>query len=84
MRCRLALLHAFARVVGIILRGAVDEILDKNGTLIVLDFKTRGFPTKEDTAEFYRDQIDIYNVANSVSNRKLACPFILSGWKKRR
>ncbi|MCL5430330.1 MAG: PD-(D/E)XK nuclease family protein [Candidatus Marsarchaeota archaeon] len=45
----------------ITLRGAVDEILEKNGTLIVLDFKTRGFPLKEDTAEHYRDQIDIYN-----------------------
>ncbi len=46
---------------GIVLRGAVDEVLDKNGTLIILDFKTRGFPVKDDTAEFYRDQIDIYN-----------------------
>lgn len=45
----------------IMLRGAVDEILDKDGTLIVLDFKTRGFPVKDDTAEFYQDQIDIYN-----------------------
>lgn len=46
---------------GIMLRGAVDEVLDKNGTLIVLDFKTRGFPLKEDTAERYRNQIDLYN-----------------------
>ena len=46
---------------GILLRGAVDEILEKNGTLIVIDFKTRGFPVKENTAEFYKDQIDIYN-----------------------
>jgi hypothetical protein len=46
---------------GIILRGAVDEMLEHNGTLIVLDFKTRGFPIKDDSAEYYRDQIDIYN-----------------------
>ena len=46
---------------GIVLRGAVDEILEKNGKLIVLDFKTRGFPLKEDTAHHYQDQINMYN-----------------------
>ena len=44
-----------------ILRGAVDEILEKDGKLIVLDFKTRGFPLKEDTHEHYQDQMNIYN-----------------------
>ncbi|MBI2107648.1 PD-(D/E)XK nuclease family protein, partial [Candidatus Woesearchaeota archaeon] len=29
--------------------------------LIVLDYKTRGFPLKEDTADHYQDQLDIYN-----------------------
>ena len=43
------------------LHGAVDELLVKDGKLIVLDFKTRGFPLKEDTAELYRNQLDIYN-----------------------
>lgn len=46
---------------GIVLRGAVDEILEKNGKLIVLDFKTRGFPLKEDTAHHYQDQMNMYN-----------------------
>jgi len=46
---------------GNVLRGAVDEILEKDGKLIVLDFKTRGFPCKEDTHEHYQDQMDIYN-----------------------
>ena len=46
---------------GNILHGAVDEILEKDGKLIVLDFKTRGFPCKEDTHEHYQDQMDIYN-----------------------
>jgi len=46
---------------GNILRGAVDNILQKWGKLIVLDFKTRGFPLKEDTHEHYQDQLDIYN-----------------------
>jgi len=46
---------------GNILRGAVDNILVKGKKLIVLDYKTRGFPLKEDTAEHYRLQMDIYN-----------------------
>ena len=47
---------------GNILRGAVDNILQKGSKLIVLDYKTRGFPLKEDTAEKYQDQLDIYNL----------------------
>lgn len=46
---------------GNIFRGAVDEILKKGKKLIVLDFKTRGFPIKKDTHEYYQDQLDIYN-----------------------
>ena len=46
---------------GILLRGAVDNILVKKGKLIVLDYKTRGFPLKEDTHKHYQAQMDIYN-----------------------
>ena len=46
---------------GNILKGAVDNILKKGNKLIVLDYKTRGYPLKEDTAEHYQDQLDIYN-----------------------
>lgn len=46
---------------GNILKGAVDNILQKGKRLIVLDFKTRGFPLKEDTHEHYQDQLDVYN-----------------------
>lgn len=46
---------------GNILKGAVDNILQKGKKLIVLDYKTRGFPLKEDTAGHYQDQLDIYN-----------------------
>src|SRR3989338_1383334 len=46
---------------GNILFGAVDNILQKGKKLIVLDYKTRGFPLKEDTAEHYHDQLNIYN-----------------------
>ncbi len=46
---------------GHVLKGAMDYVLKKGNKLIVLDFKTRGYPLKEDTAEFYQDQLDVYN-----------------------
>jgi hypothetical protein len=46
---------------GNVLRGAVDNILVKGKKLIVLDYKTRGFPLKEDTAAHYKNQLNIYN-----------------------
>ena len=47
--------------VGATLRGAIDEMLINGKKLIVLDFKTRGFPLKEDTHDYYQDQLDIYS-----------------------
>ncbi len=46
---------------GNILSGAIDNLLEKDNKLIVLDYKTRGFPLKDDTHEHYQDQLDIYN-----------------------
>jgi len=46
---------------GNILKGAVDNILVRKNKLIVLDYKTRGFPLKENTHETYQNQLDIYN-----------------------
>ena len=46
---------------GNIFRGAVDNLLQKDDKLIVLDYKTRGYPLKDDTASHYQDQLDIYN-----------------------
>ena len=46
---------------GNVLSGAVDNLLVKNDKLIVLDFKTRGFALKEETADFYQLQLDVYN-----------------------
>lgn len=46
---------------GNLFRGAIDNILVKGKKLIVLDYKTRGFALKEDTAAHYQDQLDIYN-----------------------
>ena len=55
---------------GNILFGAVDDILEKNGKLIVADYKTRGFPLKENTADLYQDQLDIYNFLLRKNNYK--------------
>lgn len=52
---------SFADKQGNILHGAVDNLLVKGKKLIVLDYKTRGFPLKDDTAEHYQNQLDIYN-----------------------
>lgn len=46
---------------GVLLRGAVDNILTNGKKLIVLDYKTRGFPLKEDTHTHYQTQMDLYN-----------------------
>ncbi len=46
---------------GTIIKGAVDDILVKGKKLIVLDFKTRGFPLKEDTSAHYLEQLSLYN-----------------------
>ena len=46
---------------GVLLRGAVDNILQKRDKLIVLDYKTRGYPLKENTHEYYVTQMDLYN-----------------------
>jgi len=47
---------------GNLFRGAIDNILVKGKKLIVLDYKTRGYPLKEDTSAHYQDQMDIYNL----------------------
>lgn len=44
---------------GNILFGAVDNILTSGKKLIVLDYKTRGFPLKEDTHEHYIQQLEL-------------------------
>ena len=44
-----------------VLRGAIDELLlGEAGEYIPFDFKTRGFPLKEDTHEHYQHQLDLY------------------------
>lgn len=55
---------------GIMLHGAVDEILEKDGKLTVLDFKTRGFALKEDTPHYYQDKLNLYNLLLRKNNYK--------------
>lgn len=44
----------------ILLHGAVDNILVKGKKLVILDYKTRGYPVKEDTHEHYLLQMHLY------------------------
>ncbi|MCL6500896.1 MAG: PD-(D/E)XK nuclease family protein [Candidatus Pacearchaeota archaeon] len=46
---------------GNILHGAIDNLLVKGNKLIVLDYKTRASAAKEETAGYYKNQLDIYN-----------------------
>lgn len=46
---------------GILLHGAVDNIIVRGNKLIVLDYKTRGFPIKENSHTYYQTQMDLYN-----------------------
>src|SRR3989344_1108287 len=44
-----------------IVAGAIDDlVISPDGKFVQFDFKTRGYPTKEDTHEHYRSQLDLY------------------------
>jgi CRISPR/Cas system-associated exonuclease Cas4 (RecB family) len=48
-----------------ILRGGVDDLLeDNNGNIVVMDYKTRGYPPKQDNGapDYYRRQVNLYNL----------------------
>ena len=56
---------------GIILRGAIDELfVTADNKHDPLDFKTRGYPRKEDTHEHYQHQMDIYSYLLSKNGMK--------------
>lgn len=44
-----------------ILKGAIDNMLIRGNKLIILDYKTRGFPLRDDTHEHYIEQLSMYN-----------------------
>lgn len=45
---------------GNVLMGAIDNLLKIQDKLVVLDYKTRGYPLRDDTHHYYQDQMDIY------------------------
>lgn len=49
---------------GVVLQGAVDDLLvTDDGRLVVLDYKTRGYPPEGDGApDYYRRQLNLYNL----------------------
>lgn len=52
--------HIFTEL-DLTLKGAIDDLLVNNkGEFVPIDFKTRGYPTKEDTAVHYQTQLDLY------------------------
>lgn len=55
-----------------VLHGGIDHLLvnKENQKFIVLDYKTRGFPLKEDTHKHYQDQLDIYSFLLSSIGKK--------------
>lgn len=44
-----------------VLHGGIDNLLVKGNKFIVLDYKTKGSPAKEDAHEYNQHQLDIYN-----------------------
>lgn len=47
----------------IMLSGAIDDlVVSSDGKFVPFDFKTRGYPTKPDTHEHYRYQLDLYSL----------------------
>lgn len=48
-----------------LLRGGVDDLLrNDNGDIVVLDYKTRGYPPKEENGapDYYARQVNLYNL----------------------
>ena len=67
------------------LRGAIDDLLiSANGKYIPLDFKTRGYPTKEDTHQHYQHQLDCYALLFEQNNMPPAgIGYLLFFWPER-
>jgi len=56
---------------GNVLHGAIDNLLVLDNKGIVLDYKTRGYPLKEDTHEHYQLQLDVYNFLFEKNGRAM-------------
>ncbi len=62
--------------------GAIDDLLvAPDGKYVPFDFKTRGYPTKEDTHEHYRHQLDLYALLFQKNNKEPAAyGYLLFFW----
>lgn len=47
---------------GATLMGLLDDCLVQDDHYLPLDYKTRGYPAKEDTASYYQDQLNVYTL----------------------
>lgn len=47
---------------GAVLRGGVDDLLLQDGKVVILDYKTRGYPPKEEVPGYYARQVNLYNL----------------------
>lgn len=59
----------------VILRGGVDDLLrDENGNIVVMDYKTRGYPPKKDSGapDYYRRQVNLYSLILRENGYKTA------------
>lgn len=46
-----------------LLKGAIDDLLvDPDGSFLMFDFKTRGWPTKPDSSKYYLNQLNLYGL----------------------
>ena len=53
----------------IFLKGLIDDLLvSPEGKYIPFDFKTRGYPIKEDTHKYYKNQLDLYALLFEKNN----------------
>lgn len=53
----------------IFLKGAIDELfVSTDNKYIPFDFKTRGYPVKEDTERYYQIQLDLYALLFEKNN----------------
>ncbi len=69
---------------GLFLKGAIDDLLLTDaGEVIVLDFKTRGFPTKENSHSYYQHQLDLYTLLFDKNDYDVASyAYLLFFWPK--
>ena len=70
---------------GLLLKGAIDDlIVNEKGEFVPIDFKTRGYPTKEDTAAHYQTQLDLYALLFKENGHSVASyGYLLFFWPKK-